>query len=214
MSGPRVEERPPADEAQQANGAGEVQPGRTRRFLSHTNVVLTAVAGLVSVSIALLFQLAPSLKPDPGDNIGADVSVVALERGVTIASWIDRGFSTAAARAEQREKFRGQLDYPGEIVYVRVAVDGHKHKDVSLSYRLFIAKSQNPVPKTILDTSDYARLEMQAPSQRSVSLMFVPDLKGTGDLFVRVTLRDDANVLAVADSRTIVDGKLRADAGA
>src|SRR5262245_32096112 len=101
----RVEQRPPPSEAPPADGAGEVRPGRARRWASHTNVVLTAVAGLVSATIALLFQLAPGLKPDPGDNIGADVSVVALERGATIKSWIDRGFTTPAARAEQRAKF-------------------------------------------------------------------------------------------------------------
>jgi hypothetical protein len=202
----RVEERPPP-EAPPANGAGKVRAGRVRRWASQTNVVLAAVAGLVSAGIALLFQLAPGLKPDPGDNIGADVSVIALERGVTIESWLQRGFR-GAAYAEQYAKYKDQLPYRGEIIYVHVAVDGHKHKDVSLSYRLFMAKSQLPV--TAIATGDFAKLKMEAPSQRSVSLMFVPNLKKTGDLFLRVTLRDDTDVLAVADSRTISDGKLRA----
>lgn len=185
-----------------------VKPSRARRFLGDTNLVLTAVAGLVAAGVALLFQFAPSLKPDPGDSIGADVSVVALERGATIGSWIQHGFSGAAEQAAQRAKYSGQLGFPGEIVYVRVAVDGHKHKNVSLSYRLFAAKSEKPL--TQLETAEYATLRMEAPSQRSVSMMFVPDLASAGDVFVRVVLRDDTNVLAVADSRTISGGKLRA----
>lgn len=204
-----VEQTPVVAPPDRTNGHTAPRPtrgARIRSAFSRTHVVIAAVAGLVSVGVSLVFQLVPDLRPDPRDSVGADVAVVAVEPGVTVREWIQRGF-----RGEQRavltERFRTQLDFVGELIYVRVAVDGHKHKDVGLSYALYGADSHRRLPDR-LDFAPYARIRIDAPSQRSIQFLFVPSLRFERDLFIRAQLSDSDGVLAVADSGRLHKGKL------
>ncbi|MBE2316084.1 hypothetical protein DVA67_008860 [Solirubrobacter sp. CPCC 204708] len=199
-----IEQSPPT--ATNGHGQMEQPPGRVRRTFSQLNLVVLAALTLGGAAATLLFQLAPELAPDPGDNVGANVSVVALERGATVRSWIERNFHGDQEAAEKR-RYEHELDYQGELIAVHVAVDGHKHKDVSLRYAMFDADTHEPEP--LPSFARYHVMDVNAPSQRSVQLMFVPDLKDEGKLFVRVELSDESGLLAVADSGTIVRGKMR-----
>jgi|SRR5687768_8937981 len=203
-----VEQAPPVDPPESTNGHGTrtLREGRIRAAFSRTHVVIAAVAGLVSVGVSLLFQLAPELRPDPRDSVGADVAVVAVEPGVRVRDWINRGFR-GEQRAELTRTFESQLDFPGELIYVRVAVDGHKHKDVGLRYALYGARSQRRLPDR-LNFTPYSRIRISAPSQRSIQYLFVPDLRFESDLFIRAELTDGDGVLAVADSGRLRAGKL------
>lgn len=180
--------------------------GGLRAAVSRTHVVIAAVAGLVSVGVSLLFQLVPNLKPDPRDSVGADVAVVAVEPGVSVREWITRGFQ-GEQRAEMMRRYDGQLDFKGELIYVRVAVDGHKHKDVGLSYALYGAESQRRLPDR-LNFSPYSRIRIEAPSERSIQYLFVPSLRFTSDLFIRAQLTDGEGVLAIGDSGRLHNGLL------
>jgi hypothetical protein len=184
----------------------ETGSGRIRSALSRTHVVIAAVAGLVSVGVSLLFQLAPGLKPDPRDNVGADVAVVAVEPGVRVRDWIERGFR-GDTRNEMMRRFGDQLEFGGELIYVRVAVDGHKHEDVGLRYTLYSARTHRRLPDAI-NFEPYSRIPIDAPSERSVQMLFVPELKWEPDLFIRAELTDEDGVLAVADSGRIRAGRL------
>jgi hypothetical protein len=198
--------QPPTGPIDGHDAAAPTSSSRFRSAVSRTHVVIAAVAGLVSVGVSLLFQLAPGLKPDPRDNVGADVAIVALEPGVRVREWIERGF-----RGERREgmmrTFGDQLDFAGELIYVRVAVDGHKHEDVGLRYSLYSARTHRRLPDAI-NFEPYSRIPIEAPSERSIQLLFVPELKFEPDLFIRAELTDEDGVLAVADSRRIRAGKL------
>ena len=178
-----------------------------RGAVSRTHVVVAAVAGLVSVGVSLLFQLAPSLKPDPRDSVGADVAVVAVEPGVNVRQWIHRAFQ-GERRDALLHTYRDQLDFGGELIYVRVAVDGHKHRDVGLSYALYSAQSQRRLPDSA-SFARFSRIRITAPKQRSIQYLFVPDLTYDTDLFIRAQLTDRDGVLAVADSGRLHRGKLK-----
>jgi hypothetical protein len=180
---------------------------RARAAVSRTHIVIAAVAGLVSVGVSLLFQFVPDLKPDPRDSVGADVAVVAVEPGVSVRDWIARGFQ-GEQRAEMMRRYSGQLDFPGELIYVRVAVDGHKHKDVGLSYALYGAESHRRLPDR-LNFAPFSRIRIEAPSERSIQYLFVPSLRFTSDLYIRAQLTDSEGVLAVGDSGRLHKGKLR-----
>lgn len=210
MSERTVEQAPVVPPPESTNGHTTVAPNRgdrVRAAFSRTHVVIAAVAGLVSVGVSLLFQLAPDLRPDPRDSVGADVAIVAVEPGVRVRDWIERGF-VGEERAEMLRRFRDQLEFPGELIYVRVAVDGHKHKDVGLSYALYGATSQRRLPDR-LNFSPFARIRISAPSQRSIQYLFVPSLRFERDLFIRAQLTDSEGVLAVGDSGRLHKGKLR-----
>lgn len=180
---------------------------RARAAVSRTHVVIAALAGLVSVGVSLVFQLVPDLKPDPRDSVGADVSIVAVEPGITVREWIRRGFQ-GAERADMLRRYDGQLDFPGELIYVRVAVDGHKHRDVGLSYAVYDATKQERLPDRI-NFAPYSRVRIEAPSERSVQFLFVPSLRRSRDVFIRAQLSDADGVLAVADSGRLRKGLLR-----
>ncbi len=179
---------------------------RVRAVFSRTHVVIAAVAGLVSVGVSLLLQLAPDLRPDPRDSVGADVAIVGVEPGVPVRDWIQRGF-----RGEQRtallKRYESQLDFPGELVYVHVAVDGHKHRDVELRYALYNARTQRRMPDRV-GFAPFARIRIEAPNQRSIQYLFVPDLSFERDLFIRAELTDSEGVLAIADSGRLRKGLL------
>lgn len=204
-----VEQAPVVTPPETTNGHGlaaRTRRERVRAAFSRTHVVIAAVAGLVSVSVSLLFQLVPNLKPDPRDTVGADVAIVAVEPGVRVKDWIERGFQ-GSERAQLMRRFRTQLDFPGELIYVRVAVDGHKHKDVGLTYALYGAVSQRRLPDR-LNFAPFSRIRIDAPSERSIQYLFVPDLRFERDLFIRAQLTDSEGVLAVADSGRLRAGRL------
>ncbi len=210
MTEPTVEQAPVIRPPESTNGHTVREPARGARLraaFSRTHVVIAAVAGLVSVGVSLLFQLAPDLKPDPRDSVGADLAVVAVEPGVSVRDWITRGFQ-GEQRVEMLRTYDGQLDFRGELIYVHVAVDGHKHKDVGLSYALYGAQSQRRLSNR-LGWLDFAKVRIEAPSQRSVQYLFVPDLSFERDLFIRAQLSTGEGVLAVADSGRLHRGKLR-----
>ena len=192
------------------------EPARGETPASWFTGARTAVAALVALAtsiVSLLFTVAPALKPDPRDRVGADVSVFAVERNVTIGEWIARAFS-----GPEREVLRKR--YPdraalGELLYVRTSVDGHKHRRVTLRVSVVDSDTERRVPPQEIDAPPIAPVALSSPSERSVRAVWVPDLshEPTG-LFFRVELWDEHGMLAIADSRRLRRGRfLDASAG-
>jgi hypothetical protein len=189
------------------------EPAPRRRtlggLLKSSHLIIAAVAGLASVLVSLLFQFAPSLKPDPGDNVGADVQVVAIEPDVTVGQWIARAFNGQAEQDMRAKYGQEQLVFRGSVLLVHLSVDGHKHRDVSLTYRIFRRSTQRDVTSSLTTSfAPPAKIGIDAPSERSVQLMFLPDLSDEDDLFLRVELSDADGLLAVATSPQIHRGLL------
>lgn len=179
-----------------------------RRALSRINVVVAALLGFLTGGVALVFQLAPGLKPDPRDRVGADVAIFALEPSVTIGEWIERKFPAAGALEDQHPDRQA----PGELLYVRTTVDGHKHRDVSLRFNVFSARTHRLIPPERIDAPPISTLNLSAPSERSVHVVWVPDLTlFAQDVFIRVELWDDKGILAVEDSPRIRKGRFVAN---
>jgi hypothetical protein len=179
---------------------------RLRPTIGRANLVIAALLGLVTGTVALVFQLAPGLQPDPRDRVGADVSVFALEPNVTIGAWIKRGFPTH----EQVALMKTYQDRAavGEMLYVRTTVDGHKHREANLRFDVFNAETQQPIPRENIDAPPIEPLAISSPSERSVRLVWVPDLtQDERDLFFRVELWDDSGMLAVTDSPVVRRGR-------
>jgi hypothetical protein len=196
-------EKPHVAARSSATDLVETPGARQRRLVTQANVVATALLALATGAVALLFQLAPWLKPDPRDRVGADVSIFALEPDVALGDWIER----AVPPDEQAELAR---QYPnrsalGEMLYVRTAVDGHKHRDVSLRYAIYHAEDDT---RAVVDAPPGpTRMHLSSPSERSVQALWVPDLSFEPNLFIRVELWDDEGMLAVADSPRIEEGR-------
>lgn len=173
--------------------------------------VATSIVALLTALVPLIFQLAPQWRPDPRENVSADISVFALEPKVTLDDWLDR----RNASAVERERILGMkpkpedLTFEGEVVYVRVRVQGSKGRSVRLRARLYNARRQMPVPLED-DPITYrsSNIPIDAPSRSSVQLLFLADLSvETEPQFVRVELLNEDGVLAVDDSPVLLHGK-------
>jgi hypothetical protein len=199
-------EEPPTPER-----ASKSERGRSGWFTT-----VCALVALAAGAIGLFWDFAPQLRPDPLEVIGADVTIAAVEPDVTLETWLRKARPDDAARAARelfgREPSKSELGLEGHLVYVKIQVDGHKHKDVSLAYRVFRARSQTPFEPLGLPepaASKLRRVRLDAPSERTVQLLWIPSLEQEGDTFLRVELTSDRGLLAIGESGTLNDGRLR-----
>jgi hypothetical protein len=200
----------PVGEEDPAPVALEKEPRARRPALFAT---ICALVALIASGVGLFWDLLPQYRPDPLDTVGADVSVVAVEPGVKLVDWLRRAygadFDEPARDIFGRRPSSSELRQPGELLYVRTQVDGHKHKDVALRYRLYGVTDRPveiPLPPLLAKVQ---RVELDAPSQRSVQLLWTPDLRDEEGAFIRVELTSEHGLLAVADSAALHKGRLR-----
>ena len=189
--------------------------GRVRRISGVAWAVATAALALVTALVPLVFQLVPQWKPDPRENVSAEISVFAVEPSVRLGDWLQRRYPGDERARETILGHKGvqadELDFRGEIVYVRMRVTGSKDRTVRLRARLYNARRQTPVDlgeDPFLERSSQVRID--SPSRSSVQLLFIADLAfETEPQFVRVELFNADGVLAVADSPLLRAGKSR-----
>ena len=209
---------PLATDAKSSSPAGSEPGGAQRRpKLRHAwFTTVCAVVGLAAGLVGLFWDFAPQFRPDPLDAVGADVAVIAVEPGVSLNHWLREAHGENAAQAARnvfgRTPSAAELEQAGEMIYVRTQVDGHKHKDIRLRYRLHAEASGEPFKIPLPpELASVQRARLDAPNQRSIQLLWMPDLRGQGEdgVFIRVELRSDRGLLAVADSDILRDGVLQ-----
>jgi hypothetical protein len=176
---------------------------------------ICALVALAAGAIGLFWDFAPQFRPDPLEVIGADVAIVAVEPQVPLETWLGRARPDDSAGAARqlfgREPSKSELAQKGNVVYVRIQVDGHKHKNVSLSYRVFDGRSHEAFDPPGLPepaASNIRRVQLNAPSERSVQLLWLPSLEGEPHAFIRVELTSDRGLLAIGESGTLRNGVL------
>jgi hypothetical protein len=166
----------------------------------------TAAVALVAAVAGLVFDLRPDLRPDPRADLGAELDVLAVERGVTYGDWLRRRSGSHEQFLRQRAEYLREggnaagLKIPGELAYVKVAVRGFKERRVRLRWAIYDAKSARRVLRRagVEDT----RVALQAPLDEFVSELWLGPITGPGRYFVRVEARqDDGTLLAIADSK-------------
>jgi hypothetical protein len=186
-------------------------PSKPRRDRTHWPGALvvtaaTAVLALASGVTGLVFDLWPSLRPDPRTQLGSEAAVVAIDRYVTRDEYLRRRFPGAAAyrRARRREVERAQgqvggMGIAGELAYVSVTVHGFKGRRVNVSYSIYDARRQ--VRRTPAHTE--ARWTGDAPNDQFMDEIWLePVFGGRERYFVRVEVRGPNGVLlTLADSR-------------
>jgi hypothetical protein len=184
-----------------------------RRLSATVWTAITAAIALASALLALLFQLLPELKPDPRESVGAEVEIYGIEPRTALGTWVNRAFA-----GDERERQRARIftadgnspAFEGEAVYVRVTVDGFKHKTVFLRARLYDAETQTPAQIQSLGPGEGRNLKLDAPNRRSVQLLWIPSLEQEArPVFLRVELYDEKGILAVDDSPVLDHGRMK-----
>jgi len=173
--------------------------------------MLTALVALGSSAIALAFTLWPRLAPDPGTTYRAQVSVFAVERGVTGTQFVQRSAFSPAHRRAVRAALLGMLGVPGSgagvlaahgaMAYVASTVEGFKHGSVELRWSLYKARTLRRVSFQGFGDVIGAQLDLTAPTDRTMLTLWIPPTPGLGLYRLRVALYDkDETLLDVADS--------------
>lgn len=159
---------------------------------------VAAVGGLIALvtaAIGLAFTLWPSLTPDPGTSISADLRVVTIEPHARYRDWLNR------LPASQRVTSAGTipteaLNARGYIVYLQVQVDGRKRHEIAMTQSIYSANNHFqlvPAENVLGFTSD-------TPSDRWIATAFVHDPGFGKAIFGRYELVDRGTILALADT--------------
>jgi hypothetical protein len=197
----------------------EDRPRGWRRLIGEGRTFVAAMIALVAGVVGLVFQLVPSLKPDPRENVGAAIEIFAVESQVPVSTWAQEAFSGDPGEAYRRalgvrDPDPDQLGYAGTVIYVRVEVDGYKHRTVQLRVALYDARTRQREKGAFgQNVQRRSAVPIDSPNRRSVQLMFVPDLSSqTTREFLRVELVDaeSGSILAVTDSPPLVHGRVAA----
>ncbi|MEN0015027.1 MAG: hypothetical protein AAGC46_16790 [Solirubrobacteraceae bacterium] len=170
-------------------------PPRQRPRL--TVAAFGAVIAVATAALGLAYSLSPSLKPDPGTSVSAELRVMTVEPDARYGDWVAR--LPAAQRRDAAGIPKEVLDARGFIVYLQVQVDGRKRHEIEMTQGLYSVRSraQLVAPENVLGfTSD-------TPSDRWVATAFVHD-PGFGEkVFGRYELLDHGVILAFADTTAL-----------
>ena len=175
--------------------------------------LIVALVALAASASSLVFTFLPQLKPDPRDSVAAQLSIFAIEPGVTIGEYLRRAYGSVTAEPNGVRIPPEERGFLGELVYARVRVDGYKHRRVQLTAEIYDASTQQRVeiPNGVSSTTALAvrTVELDTPSTSTVQLFWILNLAGNGPAFVRIEMSDANRMLAVADS-PVIDRKGRA----
>jgi hypothetical protein len=169
---------------------------------------LTVLIALGSSLVALGFSLWPTLKPDPGTELGAAVEVLAVERYVTEDEWLRRMSASAddfAVRRAERVRDGRRTDVPGELAYVRVSVRGFKGDKLRLRWAVYDYPAQEPRDVTSWTDVEDTEIEFDAPRDDMVVEQWLGPVPAPRRYFVRFAVRTGAGALLdIADSKPFV----------
>jgi hypothetical protein len=144
------------------------QTEKDRRERMGVAAVVTLIGALLAAAIsatALTFDLAPSLKPDPKEKVGADLAVLAIDKNVSYEEYGGRpGRHIVAVGAEP--------DHPGNVFYLRAQIEGFKRESVRLKWFIYEPNGERR-PGSKKEASEQTLFEPEAPINTQVAQIWV-----------------------------------------
>ncbi len=180
--------------AQQTPPDGRHSTGGLTRAMATLIAALAAAPGV----LALCFQLWPVLRPDPRDQLAAELTALTVDRDVALRDFLAR--SGTAARGVDRISLRGR----GYVVYLKVQIRGRKRHDLKLRESVYRVSTGHRVSGSSDVLSSYFKAD--TPNDQWIQPVFVPIPYVRGEIFVRFELKDGATVLAFADTDAMPGG--------
>jgi hypothetical protein len=171
---------------------------RLRDHLAKTWSSSGTLIAVIASGVALTFQLAPSLAPDPGAGRIATIAIRTVEPGVTLPA-----FDAQFAPAMLKHDSVGDAG-PGDVVWVSVDVKGEKHGSVSLyvvPYDWQTKRVANLDEATYQTSHNATGFDPGTPDDQWIAPLWVPN--PGAPYFVRVMLEHDHVILAYADTGRI-----------
>jgi len=168
--------------------------------------LVTLVGALLAASISgtsLTFALVPGLRPDPKENVGAELAVLALDTNVD--------YSDYNLRPGRHIDVEARPDHPGNIFYLRAHIEGFKRESVRLKW--FTYNPNGERQRGGKEATEESIFEPDAPINTQVAQIWVRE-PGTFDqygewksregknYFIRFELYSGDVLLAFKDSPT------------
>jgi hypothetical protein len=184
---------------------------RLRAVSRGTWALIVAVVALAGAGSTHEFTLWPQLKPDPRDSVLAQVSVFAIEPGVSLRRYLTLTYGSVAKTPRSLQIPSAELPFQGDMIYVRTRVDGFKHRRVQVRAILYMKSTQEPAklpagPVTGPAALRLRSVDLDTPSTSTVQLLWILSLAGEPPTFVRVEMFDGTRMLAVTDSPIVRNG--------
>jgi len=166
---------------------------------------------LVSALVALAFQIWPWLRPDPRESLSADITILAVDRNVTLLEYLRQTTFSASEFAARRKEYMNQAQLTpatssalfairGHVIYVASTIEGYKRRSVVLRWSMYQSSGRRLRSESFSGVQA-SRVRLDAPTDRFVDEIWFPRPPRSGRYFVRVALYDRNNVLLdIADS--------------
>jgi hypothetical protein len=169
---------------------------------------VTAVIALISAIIGLVFDLWPSLRPDPRTELGSEVTVLEVHPYVTMREFLRR---TTVSTSQYRRRLQAEmaarggsreaLEIPGYMAYVRISARGFKRRRLSMHWFYIDPRSRRRQrTHTWRPTSESVAGE--APNDEFVAELWLPPIFDRRLHLLRIEIRNpDGGLLAIDNSR-------------
>ena len=165
----------------------------------------SSVIALVSAVVAVGFTLSPSWKPDPGNERGADLQVLEVERYVSVAEWLRRRSSSPEDFDARRKDYEEQgflTGVTGELAYVRISARGFKRNELAIRWSVYKHPAREPRARGSWDDIDDTMIKAETPLDDVVLEQWIGPVPGPKRYFVRFEVRTKSGMLlAIADSK-------------
>jgi len=184
-----------AEREQEEEAPGE--PERKRRRIP-TTAVVTLVGALLAAGISgvnLVYQVWPSLKPDPKATVGATIESLTIDKNVTAEDFLIRPGTLLPDGVPPGRN--------GNVFYIRASIEGFKRSDVQLRWYTYDANIPARLPGLRSNDRETPVFQPQAPVDAQIAQVWVPTPKQARPIFVRFELWAGTVLLAYVDSAVI-----------
>ena len=175
-----------------ATHASRARSGSGIGLAATVTLVGAVLAAAVSTS-ALLFDLQPSLKPDPKEKVGATLQSVARDRNVLRNDYLQR-----VGRPLDRSYKPGDL---GNVYYISAEIVGFKRDTLRMRWFTYNADNEERMPGLHADDREEPVFKPEAPINTQIAQVWVPTPDRPGEYFVRFELYSDDVLLGYVDSK-------------
>lgn len=154
----------------------------------------TGAVGLAATASGVLFDVFPSLKPDPGVELAVDMRVVGVDRGVRFSDYWKRirekgAVPTAIARDV------------GDVAYVHVQIRGRKNQKVSLARSIYALPDRRRLSSHSTQRDQYFRAS--TTNDQWIAQVWLPPMLHSQRFFARLELWEGRDLLAFADTHAL-----------
>lgn len=161
---------------------------------SAVTLVAAVLAAVISTT-GLVFDLWPSLKPDPKERVGAKVE--SLARDINVPRW---KYLRRVARTKAKPTGKGAKEL-GNVYYIRAEIQGFKRSTLRLRWFTYESISHERLKGWRGSDRDEPVFKPQAPINTQIAQVWVPTPSEPGDYYVRFELYSRKVLLQFVDSK-------------